>query len=551
MDTLRNLLNSNDQNIASNIPMTTIADYIATRFLGVLTYFGVFLISTDLEKKMQSEMLLSLGDIIRFMGSKHITPFRFKILTVLASAITIPRNEIKEICAKIWKIFIYTVDVQSMGPLLSIIVVSLEPLLLTNPNTVNEILKYLIIDNGNLLSIYIADLFFLEETKINKEIKDYVLKHLQQKNEGNNFAYQLKLYSKQINHENMEVRVYALRYLTTLFQHNRRNLNNLIIGQQQMSPIIEEILNTLMLGTRHIDEHLQIASAICLGVIGAIEPSHLPPNYAPQNKIALSIHSDAFSIMALAELCRAYQFQKDTQRVDGFSLAIQEILLARGVCPDKKNKMNVWNAIPERMRQLMEPLLKSCYTPMASNFQNTVHPIYGCARCTSSEFWAYFWAASMIEFVQDEDTKHLLRSFKSSIRHDTDILSMFLPYIIVHTLQSCSEENFNKIEEELKTVFSVITTETGADNTTQMEIAVKCGKIAFNQLDFLDRWLRQCCANSRTTTNYTKIELFLSKFDKKSMASINFKCGEYARALMYLGTLLKMFRKDYNLSFLF
>lgn len=532
MQTLRIIIGNDNDSSDAIVSVAAIAEYIASRFLGVLTFFSMF-IPTDLERKQQHEMLLSLGELIRFMDCKQITPFRFKILTVLRTALGIHRKELREICAQVWKIFIYAVDVQSMGPLLSTIVVSLEPLLLTHAEIVDELLKYLIISNCSLLSIHISDLFFIEDTGCSRVIKDFVNRHLHTIRGNEPFEARFHHLSKQINHENMEIRVHALRYLTKLFSENRRQLNSLIVGQQQIDPVFEDLLNTLMKTTKHIDERLQLAAGVCFGVIGAIEPSLLSPNYAPQKKFALNIHTDAFSIMALSELCRAYQSQKDTQREDSFSLAIQEILLACGICPEKKMKMAVWDALPERMRQLMEPLLRSCYTSMSGKARQNVHPIFGSSLCTSSEEWAYHWAYKMIDSVEDDETKHLLKSFKSCIRNDNNILAMFLPYILLHSLQSCSVQNTEHIVEELRCVFAAVTDRSTARVT---EIDIKCAKMAFNLLDFLDCWMRQCesAVVNKNDVNFQRIEAFQYQFDRKYLANANFQCGEYARALMYI-----------------
>lgn len=544
MNTFRIFLNETESSDATtDFSMDYIATYISKHFLGVLTTFGQVLSCNDIERKQQREILLSLGDIIRFMGSRHITPFRFKILAMLCSALTTEQEEQKNICAQIWKIFIFTVDIQLMGPLLSIIFVSLEPLQTSHSDIVNEILKYLIISNGSLLSLHISDLFFLEETKTSDEIKQFVQKHsnglsTSSSVDNKNFLDKVNFFINQINHENLHVRIYGLKYTTKLFVQCRFALNNLIMGQQKIHPAVESLLNSLMLGTRQVEKNLQLASGICLGKMGAIEPSLLPPNYAPEKQFALSIRSDAFSIMALAELCRAYQFQKDKKYVDGFSLAIQEILLARGVCPETGKKLNVWNAIPERLRQLMEPLLKSFYTVMGQYQSKSGQIIFNSVKCGSSESWGYKWASSMIEAVNDQEIKHLLRSFKPSMKNDAEILAMFLPYVIVHTLGSCNDNYNNQMINELNAVFTYLINEPSPDDTVECfhtDYTMNCAKLAFNQLDFLDRWLRkyQIEFNNVNDPHFIKISTFLQNFDKKFLARANFKCGEYARALMH------------------
>lgn len=68
-----------------------------------------------------------------------------------------------------------------------------------------------------------------------------------------------------------------------------------------------------------------------------------------------------YAIIALTELCTAYQSQKDLGNVDAYLSAIQEILVARKVCPVKKQNLKVWQVIPDRMKPIVEPLLTSGY----------------------------------------------------------------------------------------------------------------------------------------------------------------------------------------------
>lgn len=142
IDTYRNLLSdeAESSNPHGDFSKKQLLKYMTTSFLGVIYHFEQILIF-DNEKFLKREVLLSLGEIIRFMGSNHITQFRLKLLAVLRTALLINQSELINICAKVWKIFIWTVDLFSLGPLLNTIFVSLEPLLATHPEEVNEELK--------------------------------------------------------------------------------------------------------------------------------------------------------------------------------------------------------------------------------------------------------------------------------------------------------------------------------------------------------------------------------------------------------------------------
>lgn len=558
-----------------------LVDYMKSRFLGFVCYFEQILIN-DHEKSLKREILCSLGEIMRFMGSENITQFRFKLLAVLRTALDIKQVDLKGICAQAWKIFISMVDLVELGPLLSTIIVSLEPLMETHHGAVNEILRVLIIENGNLLSTHIADLFFLRHTKVSDEIKEYVARYTNRTSKS--FLAEFRASLRYINHDNLTIRIYGLDHLTEIFENNRSGLNNLILGQHKMHSSIENLLDILMLCIKSHDEALQIAAGRCLGKLAAIEPSHLSPNYRPQESFARSINTDEFAITALTELCSAYQSQKDTKHVDAYSLAIQEILNARKVCPQKNENLKVWQAIPERMKSLVEPLLTSCYTITHQLTKVTYHPVFGSIRCSTYEEWAYTWASKTIDFITEDSIRGLLRSFKLSMRFDIRILTMALPYIILHAIQLSDPKNRQEIFEEFLAVASFVhnssnkgginhinsqklytnyktirdldfsVSNNDPDTITKNDIidviAIKCAKLIFNQLDFLDRWAR----TSLTDKFHNTVSSFVSQFDKKLLASANYKCGEYARALMYLESYIEENRNERlqtELSFLF
>lgn len=554
MQTFRIIIAEPSSSSTDPLPVKNIVLYISTRFLGILTRFGQILNLINVDKKLQHDTLLSLGEIIRFMGSELITKFRLKILSVLKSATD--RAELCNTCVQIWKIFIHNVDIQSLGPLLNIIVISLEPFMLTHSIEINEILKFLLINNSCLLSIHISDLFFINDTNASQEIKTFIVEHSDSLQMADNFHKKFKLYFKHAMHDNLNVRIYGFKYLTRLFHDNRRELNDLIIGQQNVSQSIEQLLNGLMIGCRHLDEALQLTSGECLGRIGAIEPSKLSPNYAPQNVFALSVHSDDFSIMALTELCRAINLQKESKNVDSFSLAIQEILITSGVNLQRKTKLNVWEAIPSIMRSLMEPLLTSCYTVIPRT-QSFGHPIYKCGKFSSCEIWTFQWASTMIDFyINNDKTKHLLVSFKSAMKNDSNVLMSFLPYVLLHTLQSAIDLNIQKIYDEFQCVFNAVITCNKNNEKSNLlistndtvksidDISKKCAKILFIQIDFLEQWMHKC--TNKSTNDFTRIDNFVKKFDKKLLAEINFICDEYARALMYIESYIENDNNKHN-----
>ncbi|KNC28437.1 Serine/threonine-protein kinase ATR [Lucilia cuprina] len=551
------------------------ASFITDRFLGVITYFQTCLSEPNFEKPLKEETLYSLGQIMRLIGSNNVTQFRFKIIAMLSFVLTLNDRNLQNICLKIWNIFLHIVNTQELGPSLSRIVASLQPLMSTNAQEVNDIYDYLIMKNDSLLGVYIPDLYFLEDMpEVKPNIRQYVARQTEILNiERNGVADKLGFLYKQVCNENLQVRIYGLNYMRSFIAKYRSEINNMILDTVPVDPLIEQIVDELMKGCRHDDRNMNLASAKCLGELGAIDPSYMSANFSFMNsaEISLSIHTDDFAIMALMELCKAYQFQKDTKYVDNFSLAIQETLSVFGVSPKENKKLNVWDALPTRMQQVMEPLLNSCYTGSRRESKLTEHPLFESSLCRSYEDWSFAWACRLIEMVQSDETKHLLNSYKPSIKRDTNMLGIFFPYILLHALQECPQDKVQQIFEEFMAVFNFCS----RDNTTQQEMEVSgyrefksskyaadkmpsessnseqfetsetltqtCTKLCSEQVDFLQRWCREWQKVNmvggkltQTDDRFKNIYDFIKKFNKALISKANYNSGEYARALMYL-----------------
>lgn len=430
-------------------PVTKLSNYLGNNILAVLKHFE-FNISGD--KFQQTETLLSLGQIIRLIGTERITPHRFKIMTILNTALATNDQNMIEICIKIWHIFVHTVDMMELGSLLSAIIVSLKPFIDDYPAEIDEIFTYLIVENSNLMSKYFTDIFFLDELPIREELKRVIDSKQRHNNSRKPFLEQLDDYLNHIRHKNVVVRAYGLKYLGNILRQNRTELNNLIINDAIIHPILGGLLRNLMICCKENDENIQKYAAECLGELGALEPSYLPPDYQPHSDFAFSIHTIEFAKLALEKLCHAYQVQSDVQNIDCFALAIQEVLISNNVNPDRGQNLEIWNAMPEKMRPLIEPLLRSHYTAIRRSVTVELHPIYGSSQAKSCEEWASNWATKVIKQISKEVTRNLLDAFVPSLKRDPQILSMIFPYVILHAILGSAA----KVSREITFAIAII-----------------------------------------------------------------------------------------------
>ncbi|CAH0564186.1 unnamed protein product [Brassicogethes aeneus] len=559
---LRLLSMEDNENTSKNIP-----DYLQSLFLGVLQYFDVKLLSK------KDNVLLSLAELFKFMGSKHITPLKFKIIAMLQSG---KYSSSPKLNCEVWDAFISSCDIESLGPQLATIFVSILPLVESCPKKVNEIFKYLIVDNEVYTRDYIPDLFFVNNANVDKPILSQIKKHLKCL-EQLNLKEKIKRFLKYLKHETNEVRIQALKHLKVLMEQNREELDQMILGYNGIDQVIVDLIDILMLACREKDSSLKLACGNVIAELGAVEPSHLPRRYAQDSKsFSFFIHEDSFIVNTLNELTKAFQAEKNTQSMDRFALAIQEILKSYEISPEENSaKSRLWRQFPESQQELMLPLLSSRYMMAPSEDPNFTYPIYGSNVGMSFDSWLNNWTYSLILSLPNE-IKTLLLACSPSMKQDHRILIHFLPYILLHSLL----EGSNDIQEKCVVEFQAVTNafkikkelnhrilnarplpipgmEVIPQVITPEEVKqLECTKVVFLLLDFLDRWLREWMwlkgQSGNSNENYQALKNFQNRFCNLHLAKCNYHCAEYPRALMYLEDYITKNpkEKDNHLSFL-
>ncbi|XP_053607158.1 serine/threonine-protein kinase ATR [Plodia interpunctella] len=553
-------LASHDPDVSTptgNMSMSTtqIADFLNPKFLGVLAYFDHKLVNVKVALSVKRKALTSFPDIMQLMGVKYITPLRFKVLATLRSALPLVK-EFPKILAEAWAAFIHNIDSISLGPLLSNLAVSLLQQFEYAPQEINKIFQYLVLNNENLLSSNISDLFFLEDTKITDKVKMVIKRHVR-RTQPEGFLDKIKWYLQHLNQDIPTIKAYAFSHLDKLLKKNRTEIHKAIFGGKNIDPIVVDLIDSLLLGCKDSDVNVSSSSGACLGQLGAIEAGHLPRQYVQPSRapFAFSIGDNCFAATALAELTRAFQYEKDTMNMDCYALTIQEILKIYDISPSGSKK-EVWDSFPEHMHQIMFPLLSSRYTLAYPSQPKKAHPLFGSAYATTFLEWAHNWAGQLIPLIESENIRELLRTVHPSMRRDVRTLFLFLPYALLHAVMSknnnqyiqeemlaviglenfeneqvATERNRYKMLRHIRMTPSVVSAQTEEGNQS------KCSKTVYTLLDFLNRWLLEWCNSKQRpleNENYKAISTFLEKFDKLTIARGNFLCGELERALQYL-----------------
>lgn len=231
-----------------NMSMSTtqIADFLNPKFLGVLAYFDHKLVNAKVALSVKRKALKSFPDIMQLMGVKYLTPLRFKVLATLRSALPLAK-EFPKILAEAWGAFIHNIDSISLGPLLSNLAVSLMQQFEYAPQEINKIFQYLVLNNENLLSSHISDLFFLGDTMISEKIKMVIKRHVK-RTQPDSFLEKIKWYLQHLDQEIPRIKAYAFLHLDKLLKSNRTEIHKAIFGGKNIDPVIVELIDCLLLG---------------------------------------------------------------------------------------------------------------------------------------------------------------------------------------------------------------------------------------------------------------------------------------------------------------
>ncbi|OXU29026.1 hypothetical protein TSAR_005154 [Trichomalopsis sarcophagae] len=538
-----------DQQSASFKSQSEIAQYLNSMLHGILVTFDANL-GPNSEETMQKYALASLAEVMNFMGPNYITQYKYKILATLRTALTFTRPGFRNLACNAWSAFIRNTSVRELGPLLATICMSLVSLLEFYPKETNAMLEYLIIKNRELVKEHISDLFFIKDLKVSPNISTRIINHINQ-TKPKTVEENLKLWIKRIVHQTDEVRLKALLYLQQFLAKHRNDINDLILSDSTVHPLIVELLDTLMAGCQDKDEAICIASGECIGELGAIEPSLLPRRIISRTDTKFICDmNEEFADGLFRELVKDFQSQKNTQSLDCFSLAIQEILRSYEISPGGRN-CRLWNDLSSKIQHMIYPLLTSHYTITTASEVELPSPIYGSESGSTFETWAFNWTVSMLKIIKDSNINNVLNACRPAFKRSIRIMTFCIPYIVAYVVSNGSHSDVRKLCTEMLAVVATnekshvdrelsrnrplrVQIDTASNNNRVSDEArrVRCLQVIFSTLDHLQRWLRE--RRRMRDSQYERIEKFCDCFPKLALAQGCYQSYEYHRALIYL-----------------
>ena len=383
-----------------NINVADLVRYLKPRFHGLLDFFDRQLKKEWLAAKSKVEMLESLCDIVKMMGSDNVSCVKHKILATLNTSINVPDVPFKVLINN-WDAFITTMEVKSLCPILGQVMANLLQLYnlpKSDKSSVMKLFRYMIVENKDVLKEAFSILYFIPEDVDTPELIE--LNDIIRKENGissnTEFKTILRLYSNSMTNENNDVRRFTLEKLATILEVNQVQVQALVASNEMTDPIISELIQQLLNCARCNDEKVAVLAGACLGQIGAVDPGRLclveDLQRGTQAVTHLSVKDEKFVLHLIDILVKAYLRTSDSIG-DSCSYSLQEVLKSFKISDTAKISTvggKVWSKLTDSTKELLRPLLVSRYSKKEVEVHFEV-PIYKSGNGRNYSEWISNW----------------------------------------------------------------------------------------------------------------------------------------------------------------
>ncbi|KAK9718192.1 hypothetical protein K7432_005656 [Basidiobolus ranarum] len=452
----------------SNISEDSLSTFLRHYFLGVLSHINESI--NDLHGNQSSENKLktvrSLGSLINLIGHS-VYPMTPQIMATLQTILDHP--SLRTEALKVWKIFIHILDLEHLGPLLNQIIVILINAYTDSSgverNEIVIILNYLFVEKREQLQQHFHTVRQLPDIPEFGHINS-ILGELK----GNvTIREQLEGVLELIVHENPIVVHQALAELKRLLDENQNQVYSLILAET-VDPLVNDIIRTLLeTCTRFNGSNfdIQLISAECLGIVGAVDPGRLDISLTEESMIVVNNFEDADESIDFVcnfiekQLVGAFRSARDTKLQSHLAFTIQELLKFCGfsselISESPRAKINGrvrrrWNSFPRTVHETITPLLDAKYSINYISNKVYNYPIYPVKQYFKE--WLQSWTMNLISKVNGENARKIFSVCRNIVKTgNTNIALYLLPHLVLNVLISGNDIQRDEILTEVLSV---------------------------------------------------------------------------------------------------
>ncbi|XP_045440083.1 serine/threonine-protein kinase ATR isoform X6 [Pipistrellus kuhlii] len=549
------------------------ADYLQPKLLGILAFFNMQLLSSSVGIEDKKMALNSLMSLMKLMGPKHVSSVRVKMMTTLRSGLRF-KDDFPELCCRAWDCFVRCLDRTYLGSLLSHVIVALLPLIHIQPKETAAIFHYLIIENRDAVQDFLHEIYFLPDHLELKKIKAVLQEYRKETSESTDLQTTLQLSMKAVQHENVDVRIHALKSLKETLYKNQDKLIKYATDSETVEPVISQLVTVLLKGCQDANSQARLLCGECLGELGAIDPGRLDfSTTETQGKdftFVTGVEDSSFAYGLLMELTRAYLAYADNSRAqDSAAYAIQELLSIYDCreMPTDSPGHQLWRKFPEHVREILEPHLNTRYksSQKSTDWSGVKKPIYLSKLGNNFAEWSASWAGYLITKVRHDLASKIFTCCSIMMKHDFKVTIYLLPHILVYVLLGCNQEDQQEVYTEIMAVLKhddqhTINTQYSASDLCQLST-----QTVFSMIDHLTQWSRHKFqalnaekfppsksnrdkVDSMVSTvdheDYQSVTRFLDLIPQDTLAVASFRSKAYTRAVMHFESFITEKKQD-------
>ncbi|KAI8890676.1 hypothetical protein K501DRAFT_328274 [Backusella circina FSU 941] len=334
----------------------------------------------------------------------------------------------------------------------------------------------------------------------------------------------------------------ALHRLDNFLKVKENNVEDIISNVKIASQLYSRLLSIARKYAHHKD--IPYLAAVCLGKLGATDPSILPVSVNDDNIIILSNfkkkEENVSFVAGLIEnyLIPAFNTSTDEQTHQFIQYTIQTLLVCAKFSPIKQGtsipldmvSYGRWRKFPVSVQEFLLPLLSSSYDCAWQELDDD-YPIYN--NMVTFSDWIEKWYSKLTKQAYG-DAKDIFKACIPVIRSgNLDVAHYLIPCLVLHIVHLDDSEYSSHILKEMITVLNAVTEDKEKKN-------LSCLKVVVSITHYFRVWMRfRGIGTSDARTQVSIVNEFLSKIPDKLMAYASMSALAYPQALMHYEKYLK------------
>ncbi|GAA5989436.1 hypothetical protein JCM11641_007903 [Rhodosporidiobolus odoratus] len=482
----------------------SLAEILKNAIVGLLSHMNRGLHDAAHHRPLRDKqkIIRSLDTITTRVG-RGIAGFSPQIMATLQTALELPG--LRLVTLKAFGSFLRSLKFSDIGPFIGPTTASFVRLWseLSEPErgAAKASISYLVVENATNLADHVKDVADLSGI----EGLEQANSRLQRARAAWSFDNWCGHLLDRIAGENDVVTLQALRELKVVLERDASNLQALSAGDS-FDPFVGRIV-AVLLGAAVKDgpenELARNAAFECIGILGALDPDRfdIPPVEQPPIVLEnFENHVEAidFALRLIEDLLvGAYRSTNDTKHQEFLAYAIQELLRFCGFSADlilaststvavDPVALDRWQRLPKTVVEACAPLLSTRFSlgnlkpmPLAQ------YPVY--SSTFSYRDWTRSFANDLLNKVQGAVAQQVFGAFSGLLHlEDTVVAQQLLPHLLLNVLICGSEEDRDKIKQEMETV---LTDQVSPTHALSENSRLLSAQTVFSLMDHLSRWI--------------------------------------------------------------